>query len=407
MPVEKTIRSLVLGIFVAIVFLFPLVPYYHGIVMGVVSVPIYLLYVAIDEEARERLIEGFEDMKNSITSLSIGLIMIWTLLSATWSLGPLDSVGLGMLYLFLTTMFFIIKYEFNESWMREVFLKAYYISCVMVTGLLFWQLIQSRINNVAFDRVYNIATLENVNNLAVYCSMGFFQGITRTISSKNLESKIRYGLLSFLCITGVMLALSRAVLLVVMIGLYYLIIKYNKKLIWTMAVFALIIAFVPKIRHRALDVFSYEQNVQRVKIWKTSIDVTKKYPLGGTGALAYRYAYIEYKEHHPELFNGWDIPVVWHAHNMFLRNSSELGIPGLILMILMVIYSIKTNKNIEKDPKSDKETIGIYNGINMAILAFYGANMLDCYFEAPKPLFTFYFILAISQSYAFKNKIKS
>lgn len=403
----KATRNLVLGIFVAIVFLYPLVPYYHGIVMGVVCVPVYLLYVAIDEDARERLIEGFEDMKHSVTSLAIGLTFLWTLLSATWSLGPMDTVGLGILYLFLTTMFFVIKYEFNEDWMREAFLKAYYISLFLVLGLLLFQFLQSVLNKIPFDRVHNIATLENVNNLAVYCSIGFFQAITRTFAEKSVESKIKFALLSLMCFMGIMLALSRAVLIVVMLGLYYLIVKYDRRLLWSLVLFAALIVAVPTIRHRALDVFNYEQNVQRVKIWKTSIDISKKYPLGGTGALAYRFAYIDYKENHPEMFNGWDIPVVWHAHNMFLRNSSELGIPGLILLILTVWYSIATYKNIEKHPSSNRKIIGIYSGINMAIIAFYGANMLDCYFQAPKPLFSFYFILAISQSFAYTRKIES
>ncbi len=403
----KTLRSLVLGIFAALVFLYPLVPYYHGIVMGVVSVPIYLLYVAIDDDARERLIEGVLDMRKSRTTLAIGLIMVWTFLSAAWSLGPLDSVGIGILYLFLTNLFFVVKYEFNDEWMRKLFLTVYYASVVMVTGLLFWQFIQTRTQHIPFDRVRNIATLENVNNLAVYCAMGFFAGLSMLFHDKRTESMIKFGILTLLSFMGVMLALSRAVLLMVMIGLFYIIIKYNKKLIWILAVFGILVATVPTIRHRALDVFSYEQNVSRVKIWMTSIDMSKKYPIGGTGGLAYRYAYVEYKENHPELFNGWDIPVVWHAHNMFLRFSSELGIPGLIMCIIMVIWSIKTCTGIENDPRTDNVTMGTYQGIKMAIIIFYGANMLDCYFEAPKPLFTFYLLMAISQSYAYRHGIES
>lgn len=122
--------------------------------------------------------------------------------------------------------------------------------------------------------------------------------------------------------------------------------KYNPRYIVILIVLGAVVLTVPELQQRFLVIFSYEQNVQRVKVWRVAGMLFSEKPFFGVCANSFRIGYMRIFEANPQLFNNYDIKVLWHAHNMFMRFAAELGIPGLLSLCLLIAGSFRMMRSI-------------------------------------------------------------
>ncbi|MFB0917578.1 MAG: O-antigen ligase family protein [Clostridiaceae bacterium] len=365
-----------------------------------------MIYIIWNEDARSRLWNGIKDYK-SITTMSLLLITVWTLLSSIWSLSFKDTFGISFLFIFLFLLFLLIKYEYREEGYREGFQYALFIGLFFVMAYLAFQNITTFLHHGMFIRGAHISTIENANSLSVMSMMGFFMAFFKARGSKDWVDRIFYILLTLLCLGAVLSAQSRAALGIMLFGLIVLVVMYNKRILWVLLIFVIIIALMPSVQQRFLDIFSYEQNVPRVKIWLVALKLFQMNPLTGTGASAFRFGYTEYFNTHPDLFNDWDIPGIWHAHNMFLRFLAELGIPGLLGILGTIFGSFKALRGTLKVPYLSFSTKRTLQGIFIALITFTMASLVDSYFMEPKVMIIFYILIGISQSFSEAQGVRS
>jgi len=108
-----------------------------------------------------------------------------------------------------------------------------------------------------------------------------------------------------------------------------------------LAIAVLILIFVPTIRDRAYSSIVPSENQTRLNLWKTSINISKDFPLTGIGEDNFDYYFGRYK-----IEGYYDVTV--HPHNDYLTILVSSGIPGLIafLAIWFIIVQIgfKTHK---------------------------------------------------------------
>jgi len=114
-------------------------------------------------------------------------------------------------------------------------------------------------------------------------------------------------------------------------------------------VFGLAATLSDSVRTRAERIVSFEHNIERVYIWKTTIDMIRDHPVTGIGIGNYKGLTDQYRK---------DYNIHWtarsHAHNSYLQVAVENGLPaivlfGLWLAVLIGISGVKAAN--EPDPK--------------------------------------------------------
>ncbi len=127
----------------------------------------------------------------------------------------------------------------------------------------------------------------------------------------------------------------------------------------------------------------------RIEIWSRALDAIRDFPFTGCGLGSFhRMVWVL----HP-LFRhplGTDIG---HAHNIFLQTALDLGIPGLVayLALLLVAGAVCWNVARQGDPLTRPLAIGLAAGL----LALHTYGMTDALALGSKPAVVFWFALGL------------
>jgi O-antigen ligase len=77
----------------------------------------------------------------------------------------------------------------------------------------------------------------------------------------------------------------------------------------------------------------------RLYIWGSAIEIIKDYPLTGVGMNKFRL--VQVRQRYPVF--GYETKILPHAHNEWLQIGSDLGLPGMLLLIgsyLLAVYML-------------------------------------------------------------------
>jgi O-antigen ligase/tetratricopeptide (TPR) repeat protein len=126
-------------------------------------------------------------------------------------------------------------------------------------------------------------------------------------------------------------------------------------------------------RFGTLSNTSDESNAVRLRLWSHAIDYTVKHPLIGCGYGNWKIASIPYQR---TITNDLYVPV--HAHNDFVENFAELGIPGgLLYLSLFVVIAIFTFRTYYSNAGQATKFASVFS-----LLAFTGYSV-DAFFNFP------------------------
>jgi O-antigen ligase len=113
-----------------------------------------------------------------------------------------------------------------------------------------------------------------------------------------------------------------------------------------MALLVPVAAFGPKLATRAWHSFTRPTPVtstanptarlttlagSRYQVWKTAVSAFDSHPVGGTGAGTFEFWWNQH---------ATDAEFARDAHNIWLENMAELGLPGLLLIVLVFVAAI-------------------------------------------------------------------
>lgn len=114
-------------------------------------------------------------------------------------------------------------------------------------------------------------------------------------------------------------------------------------------------------------------NDPRWPIWQRAMQNIYHHPLVGAG-----FGREAFKLRNPDLLNGND--VYWHAHNMFLNKGVQMGIPGMVAFVVLLMAIIRAVW-IPKGKVAESGPAGMYA---MACIVMLGGvivkNMTDDFF---------------------------
>src|SRR3989339_245958 len=149
-------------------------------------------------------------------------------------------------------------------------------------------------------------------------------------------------------------------------------------------------------------------------MWKSAVSMIKDRPVNGFGAGTYRVRFTEYEAKllKTKEFTGYPHIITKDAHNDYLQIGSELGVLGLLLLLLFIGSVIfGAIRNLSKE-ENDKKVI--YIGLLCSLIAF----LVHMFFNFPLKIapsavlfFTFLGLLAsgygVSETGFGTNKIRA
>ena len=231
------------------------------------------------------------------------------------------------------------------------------------------------------ERIFS--TIANPNFLADFCLFCFFIALGRFLYSRKMSLAVLMALLVvniiFTLSKGAWLALASGVFLFGAIYLNFFSEKYKShRLKYNLLLSAVLLAAV-----LAAGIFTAKrmQSVNfRLSTWRSALEMTEENPVFGMGKGSFQFIYTAYKR--PEIFymEGIHNGETQHAENYPLEQSTELGLLGLGLFLLVLFWQLEGSwrklKELANSPKNRREGLILLSCLGAAGV-IYIHNMVD------------------------------
>jgi putative inorganic carbon (HCO3(-)) transporter len=183
------------------------------------------------------------------------------------------------------------------------------------------------------------STLENPNLLAGF--LVTMMAVAAGMGYKSNAAKSKMLLFSLVAMFGgcLLLTYSRGAWLSVLaiIGMYGFL--CNRKIFWLLLLFPIAALFAhDALLERIMSIMNPTDtsSTLRIALWESTIAMIADKPLLGIGWGAYWMVYPEY-----DFFINNPNTKILHAHNMYLNIAAEIGIPGLIAFVTMMVGHVR------------------------------------------------------------------
>ncbi|MDR3590222.1 MAG: O-antigen ligase family protein [Negativicutes bacterium] len=258
------------------------------------------------------------------------------------------------------------------------------VSAAVVAAFGFYQYIHG-IDTSAFQwvdgeqfpelKVRVFSTLKNPNLLAAFLVVIMAIATGLGLSTRSLAGKILC--FGFVLVLGVCLALtySRGAWICVLAVIAVFGVLKNKKVFWLLALLPVAIMLVGHevFLERLLSIMNPTDtsSTLRLALWESTVAMIEDNPWFGIGWGAYWMVYPEY-----DFFVLNASTKIFHAHNMYLNIAAEIGIPGL-LAFLAILVGHTHRAFVLLHRATDRWTRGLMLGIFAALLAIVISGFTD------------------------------
>lgn len=381
------------------------VPLSADLILAVLGV-FYLGTLLSQPEARLRFRAGWRSLWHDYLGISLGALALIMLLSISYALEKKLALSESLRFLSYLFLFFVLKFElgdkpFVETVQKLVFLLA---GCLGVFGI--WQYftgygLSSPMITQAETfgaRARIAATLDNPNSFAAFLILVFFPALMLTIYYRRQKKGLLYGGLSLLVLINMILTFSRNALVGLAVGCFVLILIYSWRLIFVFGAAGLASLLIPQVERRFRDIMDPNQDLSRFNLWHIALKMIKDHPLFGVGNANFVSYYDAYVVKYPEYadYHHW---TRYPVHNSYLKMQSELGIPGTVAFLSVLISSLlKVKQLLHVIP--DRKQKAFFTGFLAAMAAFFIMNSFDNLLFVPKVASYFWTLLALAEASA-------
>ncbi len=341
------------------------------------------------------------------------LFMCFSFLSSFWSLTPIYSGAISLLWMGMLLGSFNISNLTSTKNHLDTLITMFSLGGGLTgaIGLLQYLFLAAKVNipnpvwSVIDLLIYKImpfsiantsavwyqsraaSTFDNPLIFATYLVLIFPIAVYGVLCGKKQDRTI-CAICAIFILGGIMSTSSRGAGFAVIASLVVLLFMNPKKILSVLsALIAAVLAFVLVIvkRYNILEMDLEKSTDSRLKMWEACIKLIKERPLFGYGA-GCQSTSISFKGH------GINKP---HAHSLFFELTTELGIIGMIFFLVVFGFLIYDIIKLIK-------VGGAYGRLGIAVLAsmigFLVASLTEFTLQTPKELQYFMFILGLLEA---------
>lgn len=246
-------------------------------------------------------------------------------------------------------------------------------SALVVTGYGFYQYFHG-VDISAFQwvdgeqfpdlKVRVFSTLKNPNLLAGFLVMIMALACGLGCKAKDMKKRLLFLFLFILFGACLGLTYSRGAWISVgfVIALYGVL--YNKRILWLLLLVPVALYLVHDgFTERLMSIFNPTDtsSTLRIALWESTVAMIVDKPLLGIGWGAYWLVYPQY-----DFFIQDATTTIFHAHNMYLNIAAEIGIPGLLVFLTIMVGHIRTALSVVHEV-TDRWVVGLLLGLVAAL----------------------------------------
>ena len=159
----------------------------------------------------------------------------------------------------------------------------------------------------------------------------------------------------------------------------------------------------------ATNVTTDASNLERLNRWACAIEMFKERPVFGFGPGTYAFEYARFQEPENTTIISTTNGDMGNAHSEYLGPLSEMGLAGMIAMLLIVAAIFYKSITLYlKWPEEDKKTRTFLIAMIMSLVTYFVHGILNNYLDTDKasvPIWTFCAIFIVLEA-QLKNKEK-
>jgi len=275
----------------------------------------------------------------------------------------IEDVGMKLSFVLFPLFFIFSKIKLTTKQIAELYIGGVLLAVVVCFGhAIFRSIYNVEDNNWAYFTESYFSFMMHRSYFGTYLALGtlfswvyFFK-----YKFKGEKREFFFILIPFLFFASTLLTFSKAAILILIVQLvpltYYLLSKYGKKMhaIIGVLILAVVLSFVLMTENRINARFvqmlkrvtaekvvannEIESNSSRLIMWSTSLELIKETPVFGTGTGDVKH--VLYKRNY-QLENFGVADSQLNSHNQYLNTCVQLGLFGLIPLLVFLITSFK------------------------------------------------------------------
>ena len=141
------------------------------------------------------------------------------------------------------------------------------------------------------------------------------------------------------------------------------------------------------------NISSDASNLERINRWQAAIRMFNDRPLVGYGPGTYQFVYAPYQRSKEKTIISTNLGDKGNAHSEYLGPLSEMGLPGMLIVILLVIVVIYTGLKVYRE--GDKEVKFLSLMALLGLITYFAHGTLNNFLDTDKLSVPFWGFIAI------------
>ena len=150
--------------------------------------------------------------------------------------------------------------------------------------------------------------------------------------------------------------------------------------------------FVEHIRSMS-NISSDASNLERINRWQAAIRLFDERPVFGWGPGTYQFVYAPFQRSKEKTIISTNLGDMGNAHSEYLGPLAEMGLPGMLLVILLMIFVIYTGLRVYR--RGDREVKFLSMMATLGLVTYYAHGVLNNFLDSDKLSVPFWGFIAI------------
>ena len=150
--------------------------------------------------------------------------------------------------------------------------------------------------------------------------------------------------------------------------------------------------FVEHIRSMS-NISSDASNLERINRWQAAIRLFDERPVLGWGPGTYQFVYAPFQRSKEKTIISTNLGDMGNAHSEYLGPLAEMGLPGMLLVILLMIFVIYTGLRVYR--RGDREVKFLSMMATLGLITYYAHGVLNNFLDSDKLSVPFWGFIAI------------
>ena len=237
----------------------------------------------------------------------------------------------------------------------------------------------------------------------------FYPGISKPLRALNI-------LVLLVFVIGIILSYGRAAWISVIISfLVFIIVMLRIKLYWLVIAGVIFIGTFILFQQQILDklernkqdssanfiehiqsisnITSDASNLERINRWQAAIRLYQDHPYFGWGPGTYQFVYAPYQRSREKTIISTNLGDQGNAHSEYLGPLAEMGMPGILIII--ILYSLITYTGLRVYKRGKKEVKFLSLMATLGLITYFAHGVLNNFLDTDKLSVPFWGFIAI------------